>query len=280
MIHVDIAAEPLFTVGPLTVTNSMVGAVLASIILLTATAWFTRRAALVPGRLQSVIEFPFEWIAGIVRSTGGKRWHEFAGFVVGIFVFLLIANWLSLVPGVGTIGYWSHGEHGEEVLVPFVRAGAADLNLTLGLAVVSFVTFVGFGLRANGVRGYLKETFVQEPVYLTWLLTPIHLLSELSRLISLSVRLFGNVFAGEVLLTITLTLATALVLTYPLAVVGGIFFLGLEFIFGFVQALVFGVLSMAYIILAIAEHRQHDPDAEHSGLRSERGEAGSAIRSA
>lgn len=280
MIHVDIAAEPLFTVGPLTVTNSMVGAVLASIILLTAAAWFTRRAELVPGRLQSIIELPFEWIAGIVRLTGGKRWQEFAGFVVGIFVFLLIANWLSLVPGVGTIGYWHHVEGGEEILVPFVRAGAADLNLTLGLAVVSFVTFVGFGLRANGVRGYLRETFVQEPVYLTWLLTPIHILSELSRLISLSVRLFGNVFAGEVLLTITLTLATALVLTYPLAVFGGLFFLGLELIFGFVQALVFGVLSMAYIILAIAEHRQHDANGENPGSGSEHAKASSASGSA
>jgi F-type H+-transporting ATPase subunit a len=265
LVHIDIAAEPLFSIGPLTVTNSMVGAVLASIILLAAAGWFTRRASLVPGRLQSVIEWPFEWIAGIVRSTGGKRWQEFAGFVVGLFVFLLIANWLSLVPGVGTIGYLHHAEDGQEILVPFVRAGAADLNLTLGLAIVSFVTFVGFGLRANGLLGYLKEIFVQEPAYMSPLLTPIHILSELSRLISLSMRLFGNVFAGEVLLTITLTLTTILVVTYPLTIIGGLFFMGLELIFGFVQALVFGMLSMAYIILAIAEYRHHDSNAGTSG---------------
>ena len=142
-----------------------------------------------------------------------------------------------------------------------MRAGAADLNFTLGLALISFVSFIAFGLRANGVRGYLKELLIAEPAYMTPLLTPIHLISELSRVISLSMRLFGNVFAGEVLLATMLALTTATVFILPLAFVIPGVFIGLELLFGLVQALVFALLSMTYITLAIAEHRQHGSDA-------------------
>jgi len=235
------------------VTNSMVGAVLTSVILLLAAAWFVRRAERVPGRLQSLIELPIEWISGIVRGTGGTRWAQFVALVAAIFLFVLVANWIGLLPGVGTIGIVHHDEHGEELLVPLVRAAAADLNLTLGLAIIAFVAFVSFGIRANGVRGYLKELLIAEPAYMTPLLTPIHIISELSRLISLSMRLFGNVFAGEVLLATMLALAPIIV---------PVVFLGLELIFGFVQALVFALLTMTYITLAIAEQRQH---ASHTG---------------
>jgi F-type H+-transporting ATPase subunit a len=264
VVHVDIAAERLFSIGPLTVTNSMVGALLASVLLFLTALWFVRRASLVPSRATSVVELPIEFLADIVQGTGGTRWRRFAPLVFGIFLFLLVANWLSLLPGVGTIGYVEKGPDGKEFIVPFVRAAAADLNLTLGLAIVSFVSFVGFGIWANGVRGYLKELLIAEPAYMTPLLTPIHLISELSRLISLSMRLFGNVFAGEVLLATMLALTTATLFLLPLAfVVPGIFF-GLELLFGLVQALVFALLSMTYITLAIAEDRQHAAN-DHSG---------------
>ena len=270
MVHVDIAAETLFAIGPLTVTNSMVGALLASILLLLAARWFTRRSGIVPSRGQSVIELPIEFLAGIVRGTGGKRWRQFAPLILAIFLFVLTANWLSLLPGVGTIGIWE-GEGEHRILVPFVRAGAADLNFTLGLALISFVSFIMFGLRANGARGYLKELLIAEPAYMTPLLTPIHLISELSRVISLSMRLFGNVFAGEVLLATMLALTTATLFTLPLAFVVPGVFIGLELLFGLVQALVFALLSMTYITLAIAEHRQHESADDHSGEAPEQG---------
>ena len=263
MVHVEIAAEELFAIGPLIVTNSMVGALLASIVLLLAARWFTRRSAVVPSRGQSILELPIEFLAGIVRGTGGRRWRQFAPLIFAIFLFVLTANWLSLLPGVGTIGLME-GPPEHEILVPFVRAGAADLNFTLGLALISFVAFIAFGLRANGLRGYLKELLIAEPAYMTPLLTPIHLISELSRVISLSMRLFGNVFAGEVLLATMLALTTATLLVLPLAfVVPGVFII-LELLFGLVQALVFALLSMTYITLAIAEHRQHGSGDHHS----------------
>jgi F-type H+-transporting ATPase subunit a len=120
---------------------------------------------------------------------------------------------------------------------------------------VAFLVFVWWGVRINGVGGYLKE-LIGEPRYMAPLMFPIHLISELSRLISLSMRLFGNVFAGEVLL------ATMLALTF---VVVPAVFLGLELVFGFVQALVFSLLAMTYITLAIAEH--------HAGGHGHEGEA-------
>lgn len=230
----------------------MVGAVLASVLVLVGTFSVARWGTMVPGRLQILVEFPFEWLAGIVRGTGGKRWREFAGLVIAIFLFVLVANFIGLLPGVGTVGL-VHEEHGESTLIPIVRAAAADLNFTLGLAIIAFVAFVAWGIRANGVRGYLKELLIAEPAYMTPVLTPIHLISELSRLISLSMRLFGNVFAGEVLLAVMLALA-------PIFIPVG--FLILEAIFGFVQALVFALLTMTYITLAIAEHLHHEPQTE------------------
>lgn len=264
MLHVEIKAEPLFQIGPLTFTNSMVGALLASVLLLLAAWYFMRRASIVPSRLQSLIEFPVEWTARIVENNGGSNWRSFAPLVVAIFVFVLLANWVGLLPGVGTIGY--HEEvQGHQVLVPFVRAASADLNFTLGLALVSFFAFVGFGLKVNGVVRYLKHTFIAEPAYMTPLMTPIHIISELSRLISLSMRLFGNVFAGEVLLATMLFLTTATIFVLPLAFFVPGIFLGLELVFGFVQALVFAFLTMTYIVLAVPEHDDHDAEPALEG---------------
>jgi F-type H+-transporting ATPase subunit a len=262
LIHVAIKAETLFTIGPLEVTNSMVGALLASAILLVMAWVFVRHPAMVPGRLQSLIEFPIEWLGGIVASST-SRWRGYVALVIGLFLMILVANWLGLLPGVGTIGV----RHGEEI-VPFVRPASADLNFTLGLAIVAFIVFVWWGVRVNGPVGYLKE-LVGEPRYMAPLMFPIHLISELSRLVSLSMRLFGNVFAGEVLLATMLALTTAVIFVLPLAFFVPAIFLGLELLFGAVQALVFALLAMTYISMAIAEHggghaEEHDDQPQHA----------------
>ncbi len=254
LVNVRIDAEPLFSIGPLTVENSMVGAVLASVLLGIAAWYFTRRATVVPSRFQSLVEFPIEWMSGIVRVSGGARWRGFVTYILALFLLILVANWLSILPGVGTIGLIDHASDGSTELVPFVRPASADLNFTLGLAIVSFGTFVAWGLRVRGVGGYLKE-LRGEPAYMAPLMMPIHVISELSRLISLSMRLFGNVFAGEVLLATMLALAPLLV---PAV------FMGLELIFGFVQALVFALLSMTYIVLATSEHAEEGHAEGHS----------------
>ena len=256
LIHVSIKAEPLFDVFGFEVTNSMVGAVLASLILLAGAWYVTRSSTLVPGKLQSVLELPVEYLAN-VASGSTSRWRSYVGLVIGLFLMILVANWLGLLPGVGTIGV-VHVEEGHEQLTPFVRAAGADLNFTLGLAIITFVTFVWWAIRVNGVKGYLLE-LVGQPRYMAPLMFPIHLISELSRLVSLSMRLFGNVFAGEVLIATMLALTTAAVFVLPLAFFVPAIFLGLELIFGAVQALVFALLTMTYITMGIDEH-----EGEHS----------------
>src|SRR5215211_7007838 len=184
LINVAIKAETLFSIGPLQFTNSMVGALLASAILLVMAWAFVRHPALVPNRVQSLIELPIEWMGNIVAGSS-SRWRGYVALVIGLFLMILVANWLGLLPGVGTIGV----RHGEDEIVPYVRAAGADLNFTLGLAIVAFLVFVWWGVRVNGPLGYLKE-LVGEPRYMAPLMFPIHLISELSRLVSLSMRLF------------------------------------------------------------------------------------------
>ena len=266
LIHVAIKAETLFHLGPIAVTNSMVGTLIATVVLASLAWWASRNHAVVPSRFQSLLEFPIEFLADIVRAQSGSRWRAILPPVLTIFLLVLVANYVGLLPGVGTIGVHVV-EDGHEAVVPIIRPASADLNFTLALALIAFVLFVGWGIRANGARGYLKETFVANPPYMTPLMTPIHIVSELSRIISLSMRLFGNVFAGEILLAVMLALTFAIV---PVA------FLGLEMIFGAVQALVFALLTLTYITLATAGHggghdEAHDTahgDADDTALRA------------
>ena len=128
LLHVSIKAEELFSIGPLHFTNSMVGALLASAILLILAWVFVRRPELVPGRMQSLIEFPIEWMADIV-SGSTSRWRGYVALVIGLFLMILVANWLGLLPGVGTIGLAQTDEAGVKELVPFVRAGVGRPEL-------------------------------------------------------------------------------------------------------------------------------------------------------
>jgi F-type H+-transporting ATPase subunit a len=267
LIHVAIEAEELFHFGPLSVTNSMVGALLATLVVLSAAWYISRRASLVPGRLQAAIELPVELLAGIV-SASSSRWRSYVAVILALFLMILVANWIGLLPGVGTIGV-THVDPatGHEAMIPLVRPASADLNFTLGLAIVAFVMFVYWGVKAHGGLGYLKELLGQ-PLYMAPLMFPINIISELSRLISLSMRLFGNIFAGEVLIATMLALTTAAVFVLPLAFFVPAVFLALELLFGLVQALVFALLAMTYISVAIAEQSGHgdghDAESTHT----------------
>jgi F-type H+-transporting ATPase subunit a len=266
LIHVAIKGETLFHLGPIAVTNSMIGTLITTVVLASLAFWASRNHAVVPGRLQSFLEFPLDFLGGVVKAQHPTRWRAIVPPVITIFLLVLFANYVGLLPGVGTIGLHVV-EDGHEATAPIIRPASADLNFTLALALIAFVLFVSWGIRANGLRGYLKETFVANPPYMTPLMTPIHIVSELSRIISLSMRLFGNVFAGEILLAVMLALTFAIV---PVA------FLGLEMIFGAVQALVFALLTLTYITLATAghggghdePHDTHGQDADDVALRA------------
>ncbi len=284
-LHVELAAETLFHIGPIPVTNSMLMMFIVMGLILLVGSMIARKLQMVPGRAQGAVELLVEFLLGLVEGTAGKRLGRRIFPLVGaLFIFIIIANWTALLPGVGTVGFSkeeaaatsdehateegavvSEGqdatnadeEEHEDVLVPYFRAPNADLNMTLAMALLAFGVVQIVGVRAHGFIGRLKH--MADPP----LLFPIELISELSRIVSLSARLFGNVFAGEVLLAVMYALAASIKIAI-LPVVFPVVFLFLELLFGSIQALVFALLTLIYITLAAAgghgdEHHEEDP---------------------
>jgi F-type H+-transporting ATPase subunit a len=254
-LHVEVAPEILWRISipgtsqEFLVTNSFITMLLVMGSLLIVGTIIARRATLVPSHIQSVFEVIVEFILGIVESAAGARAaRRLLPLIGGIFIFILFANYSGLLPGVGTI--WldprNVGEH-----IYLLRPPSADLNMTIAMALVTFVTVQIAGISAHGVVGRIKH--MADPPFLF----PIELISEFSRIISLSFRLFGNVFAGEVLLGVMYTIANII----KFSVIGlliPVVFLYLEVLFGFIQALVFALLTLVYIVLATA----HTGDVE------------------
>ncbi len=287
-IHISIAPETLFMVGPVHVTNSLLTMFIVMGILLIGGAAIARSAKLVPGRWQGLFEVAAAFILELVEGTGGKTFgRRIFPLIGGIFIFIAIANYSGVLPGVGTIGFYhtepavageaAHegevaavsdtmegvgvvedaalAEEPHKVLVPLLRAPNADLNMTLAMALVTFTTVQILGIRAHGVGGRIKH--MADPPFLL----PIEIISEFGRIISLSARLFGNVFAGEVLLGVMYALANAVkIAIVPLFV--PVIFIFLELLFGTIQALVFALLTAIYITMAAGDHGHDEAHAD------------------
>src|SRR3954451_10498110 len=202
-VHVEIAAETLFHIGPIPVTNSMLTMFIVMAAILLVGWWIARKAQMIPSHAQGTIEVAVEFLLGLVEGTAGRKEGRRVFPLVGaIFFFILIANYSGLLPGVGTIGKWET-TNGEKVLVPFFRAPNADLNMTIAMALVTFIFVQVRGFSVNGFVGRIKH--MADPPFLF----PLELIAEFSRIISLSARLFGNVLAGEVLLAVMYAMASA-----------------------------------------------------------------------
>lgn len=267
-LHISLAAEVLFHIGPIPVTNSMVTMFIVMALILIIFTALAQRAQAVPSRGQSVVEMIVEFILNLVEGTAGQTFgRKVMPLISALFIFILFANLSGLIPGMGTIGVNreepvehatsavaapASGEHAttaetthetHKVLVPFFRAPTADLNMTLALALLAFGVVQVIGVRSHGVGGRIKH--MADPPFLF----PIEVISEFSRIISLSARLFGNVFAGEILLGVMYAMAAAI----KIAVVPFLFpvlFMFLEVLFGTIQALVFALLTLIYLVLA------------------------------
>jgi len=279
-LHISVKPEtlwslPLFGHLTLRITNSFLTMLLVMLFLIILGSIVARRAQLIPGRLQSVVEMVVEFLLGLVEGTAGKKLgRRIFPLIGGLFIFIIVANYTGLLPGIGTIGIWHEGkhalvaasegatgtEHGGRTLVPLFRPPSADLNMTLAMALISYVAFQVAGISAHGVWGRIKH--MANPPFLL----PIEIISELSRIVSLSFRLFGNIFAGETLLTVMYGIANAVKITV-VGLVIPVIFLYLEVLFGFIQALIFAVLTLIYIALASAhEHEEeHEAEGHHRG---------------
>ncbi|MFZ3031600.1 MAG: F0F1 ATP synthase subunit A [Candidatus Moraniibacteriota bacterium] len=245
-MEISIAAEKLFSLGLLPVTNALFIGVLVSALLIFFITRVTKNPTLVPRGLQNIIEIIFEALLELVESVtqDKKQARQFFPLIATIFLFILIANWAGLLPGLGTVGLNHVSETGHATIIPFLRSTSADLNFTLALSLITVITVQFTGIAALGIVKYGKKFLISpfhKPYGIGMVVGILELVSELGKIISFTFRLFGNVFAGEVLLTVMLHLVPYFL---PLP------FMFLEVFVGFIQAVVFAMLTLVFLKMA------------------------------
>jgi F-type H+-transporting ATPase subunit a len=254
-------ADNISSGGPITIwndisiSNSIFTAWIVMAILVVLAVLATRRLSEQPGRLQSLFEIVVQGLADFMREAGGPGVVRFLPLFGTLFLFALVSNWLFILPLMGQI---------ELLHVP-----TADYHTNLGLALTGFVWYQAAGIRKNGL-GYFTRWFnftgFKEGPIVGAVMVPvgiIELLSELFRILTLTLRLWGNVWGGEIVLAVLAALLFLPSLSLP--------FIGLELFIGFIQAFVFAFLVLLYIILALEshggeEHEANEPEAHHEAL--------------
>lgn len=288
-LHISISAETLLTIGGISITNSMVTSLIVSglLIAFALVVNLQLKDTSHPKGIQNFAEWIVESLHNLVHSVTGnlKKTRLFLPFVGTFLLWILLNNWLGLLPGVGTIRMihevegapteehatvvsqvyaaeqletheaevsleTTDEEHTEETThkeyIPILRPGTADLNTTLALAIVSVMVTQVFGIQALGL-GYFKKYINFSSPIMTFV-GFLELISEFAKIISFAFRLFGNIFAGEVLLVVISAL---------LPIIAPMPFYGLELFVGFIQALVFAMLSLVFFNMATQSHDQH-----------------------
>ena len=242
MTEISLAAEPIFKIGNINISNSLLTTWLVILTLIILVIINYSKIRIIPKGITNFFESIVEMLFNLVESVTNdrKKALEFLPFIGTFFIFIVFNNWFGLVPGVGTI-LINNGEH----VVPLLRGGNADLNSTLALAVVSVVATQYYGMKHIGFVKHWKKYFSFFPNLIMGFVGVLEFLGEFSKMVSFSFRLFGNIFAGEVLLIVIAFLA-------PL--IAPIPFFGLEIFVGLVQALVFSMLTLVFLTIATAEH--------------------------
>lgn len=256
----SLKAVPLFQIGDFSVTNSMLVSWVVALGVIIFAQLATRKIRTIPGGAQNFWEWLVESLYNFLESIVG---HELVKktfwFFATIFIFILFANWFGLFPGVGTIG-WGHTDPATgafHIDRPLLRGANADLNLTSAMALIFFVLWFVWALQANGIGGFLMHLFGPKGetsgilkifmMVVFFLVGWLEIISILFRPVSLSFRLFGNIFAGESILEAMSHMVPALAWLIPIP------FYFLEILVGFVQALVFMLLTAIFTLL-IAQH--------------------------
>lgn len=234
--HISIKAEPVTTVAGLPVTNSMV---LSAIVTLVFIALVVKYNADTKKKNKSrffyFTTFIMRGVYDLFKSTLADKTARFFPLIGAFFFYILLNNWFGLLPGVGSVLY-NH--------VPLLRANTADLNTTIALALIIMTYIQIVGIRAQGIKGYVGK-FINFANPISFFVGILEIVSEFSRILSFSFRLFGNIFAGEVLLAVVAFLIPVAV-SFP--------FLLLETFVGLIQAVVFAMLSAVLLKLAVSEH--------------------------
>jgi F-type H+-transporting ATPase subunit a len=260
--EIAIAPENIFQIGGFWVTNTLLGTWLSIIALFIICYFGLRRRDLIPTGFQNAFEWAVEALLGLVESVAGKeKGRKFFPVIVTLFLFIFLGNFIDLLPGVDTVGTIKAGVHASSFLLwgsvsnqitPWLRPPTTDLNLNLAMALFSVVVTQGFGFYTLGAKEHIfkylnfRALFKHGPLGLVEFFVGIlEIVSELGRLISFSFRLFGNIFAGSILLAI---------FAFLLPVVADIIFLPFELFVAGIQAFVFAFLTLLFLEQATTSH--------------------------
>ncbi|MBI4325292.1 MAG: F0F1 ATP synthase subunit A [Chloroflexi bacterium] len=259
-------------IGAFPITNSMVLSWLVAAALIVCAQMSTKRMKEIPSGAQNfwewLVESLYEFLEGIIGQDLVKKTFW---FFATLFMFILFSNWVGLIPGVGTIGWGVRGDHGFHVAEPWFRGVNADLNMTLAMAMIFFVCWTLWALQANGAVGFVKHLFAPKgettgALKMLMILVFIavgflEIVSILFRPVSLSFRLYGNIFAGETMLesmaNVVKEPAWARILASFMVPIPFYF---MELLVGLVQALVFMLLTAVFTLL-ICQHEEGDEPA-------------------
>lgn len=241
---VSLASEILFHIGPLPVTNTLLDTLLVDAILIGIVYYLRRNITLVPGFFQTVTELAFEGLHSLTTQTSEHHAKQIFPYVMSFFLFILITNLTGLFPVLGAIGFFDNGK-----LTPLFRSASSDLNTTLSLALISLTATHAMSIRTIGLGHYLHRFFSAKPMELYAGI--LELISEFTKIISFSFRLFGNIFVGEVLLAGTASFF-AFLLPIPL-----VFY---ETFVAVIQALIFALLTMAFMAIFTTAHTATEAD--------------------
>jgi F-type H+-transporting ATPase subunit a len=248
-LHISLAADRLGTFLGLPITNTLLTAWAVMIVLIITAIIVGRNPRLIPGRVQNFFEMLFDFVLDYMEQTLGTRELavRFFPLIVTIFLFIFTSNLFDFLPFFGSVGIFQNG-----TLVPLFRPVNTDLNTTLALAIIAYLVIEITGVVLLGFLKYGSKFVNFKGGVLGFIIGIIELVSNLARLISFSFRLFGNVFAGEVLIAVALSF-----LPYILPVPIMLF----ETFVGLVQAAIFALLTLVFIKIAITE--PHEVDAPH-----------------
>lgn len=235
------APEIILQIGKFPITNTFLDTILVDTILIGGALYISKKLTLIPVTpIQNIAESVIETFYSLTESVGQHAVSKIFPYFMTFFLFILFANWSALIPGVGSIGFF----HGHE-FVPLFRGATSDLNATLGLALVSAAATHLLSIQTIGLKDYVSRYLSFNPINL--FIGVLEIISELTKIVSLSFRLFGNIYAGEVVL---LTVSSIFAFMFPLP------FLMLEVIVGIVQALVFSMLTMVFMAILTTPHKQ------------------------
>lgn len=256
--EVTLAAEPIIHVGHLAITNSMFSSWIVVLFLIILSLVIRKKLNKIPRGIQNAFEMILEGALNLADSVTGSRAKSMKLFPISFafFMFILFNNWLGLLPGVGTIGFME-----GHTFIPFLRGGTADLNTTLAFALVGIIfthfigivtigawkhlnKFVGIKLLLEIPKKVIKEPTIIIVNPIKFFVGIVEMIGEIAKIASLSFRLFGNVFAGEVLL-VSMAAIFAFVVPIP--------FMFLEIIVGIIQALIFSMLILVFGTIAMAD---------------------------